>query len=244
MRDIQILENPPIVARYFAFQYTETNQTQVVLYWREKSFFQTNTTAEEKFVKISVVAYRDEGDLETLQATEDLLATIATAIAQYWEPIKKWTQIAILASENAGRLTAIVTGLLIISVAILIYERRKERKANAYAYEKLAKSAKKVVDLVHKTERTKDPTLNNIATTQENLTGKPINKQEFLQMLTETEETGLIRNQIISKEDEPRQVWKTTISFPRTRKILEDKVSVSERKTRTMNVRDALSRFL
>lgn len=35
LRDVQIQSNPPLTARYFAFEYKNTNQTQVVLYWYE-----------------------------------------------------------------------------------------------------------------------------------------------------------------------------------------------------------------
>ena len=48
LRDIQLQDNPPITARYFAFQYKNTNQTQVVLYWYQSATFNTNGTAQPK----------------------------------------------------------------------------------------------------------------------------------------------------------------------------------------------------
>ena len=216
-RDIQILENPPIIARYFAFQYIKTNQTQVVLYWYERSTFQTNTTSEQKHVKISTIAYLNSP--ENIPQIEDQLATIARAIAQYWQPIKTWTQIAILISQSGDKLTAITTGLLIIVVAISVLERKKERKANANAYQKLSKPVKQIIDMVHETEKTSTPTLNNIAITHQNMMGQPINKEKLLQILTEIEKTGIIKSEVANKEDEPTQIWKTAMSFAKTPKI-------------------------
>ena len=215
-RDIQILENPPIIARYFAFQYIKTNQTQVVLYWYERSAFQTNTTSEQKHVKISTIAYLNSP--ENIPQIEDQLATIARAIAQYWQPIKTWTQIAILISQSGDKLTAITTGLLILVVAIFVLERKKERKVNANAYQKLSKPNKEIINIIHETEKTTTPTLNNIAITHRNTTRKPINKEKLLHTLTEIEQTGIIKSEVANKEDEPIQIWKTTMSFAKTSK--------------------------
>lgn len=216
LRDIQILENPPIIARYFAFQYTKTNQTQVVLYWYERSTFQTNTTSQQKHVKISVISYLNYP--EEIPEVEDQLATIATAIAQYWQPIKTWTQIAILISQNGDTLIAITTGMLFVVVAILVLEKRKERKLDANAYQKLSKPVKQIINIIHKTEKTTKPTLNNIAITYRNTMRRPIDKEKLLRTLTELEKTGIIKSEITSKEDEPTKVWKTDMSFAKTPK--------------------------
>ena len=48
LRDIQILQNPPITARYFAFKYIDFNTTQIVLYWYETSIFTFNNTAQQR----------------------------------------------------------------------------------------------------------------------------------------------------------------------------------------------------
>ena len=217
LRDIQILENPPIIARYFAFQHVQTNQTQLVLYWYERSTFQTNTTSQQKHVKISVIAYLNSP--ETMSETENQLATIATAIAQYWQPIKTWTQVAILISQNGDKLTTITTGLLLAVIGLFVFTRRKEMKENANAYQKLSKPIKQTIDVVRETENTTTPTLNNIAIAYQNMMGQPISKEKLLQILTEIETTGIIKSEVASKEDEPTQTWKTAMSFAKTPKI-------------------------
>jgi len=82
LRDVQILENPPILARYFAFQYTKYPETQVVLYWFETSIFMTNNTAEQKHVKISLIAYPDTP--QEIAEAENQLLPFARAIVNYW----------------------------------------------------------------------------------------------------------------------------------------------------------------
>ncbi len=214
--DRQILENPPIIARYLVFQYITTNRTQAVLYWYEKSMFEINSTSQERHVKISVISYLNSSEVTT--EVEEKMATIATSIAEYWQPIKRWTQITILLSQNGDRLTVIATGLLTILVVITGFKRRRERKANTTAYQKLSEPFQQIVNAIHETERTTTPTLGNILSAHQKTVGKMINKEQLLQVLTELEKTGMIRSQVVSKEDEPIQIWKTAVSFAETPK--------------------------
>ncbi len=218
LRDIQILENPPILARYFVFRYTEANQTQVVLYWREKSSFQINATVQEKHVKISVIASARERALESSVETESLLATIASAIAQHWQPLKTWMQISILLSLNSDKLILVTTGLLTILAAALVIERRREKNANLNAYQKLSESVRQIIIVIHQTQEKTASTLDKIAVAYRNTVGRRISEENLLNVLGEIEKTGVVKEQVISKEDEPIQVWKTTMSFPKAQR--------------------------
>lgn len=77
LKDIQIQQNPSIIARYFAFQWVKTNQTEVVPYWYETSRFLTNDTAQQKLVKISLITYPETP--QNITEAENLLP-FATAI--------------------------------------------------------------------------------------------------------------------------------------------------------------------
>ena len=211
LRDIQILENPPIIARYFVFQYTQINQTQVVLYWYEKSVFQTNTTSQQKHVKISVIALPNSP--ETIPEIEDQLATIAKAIAQYWQPIKTWTYIAILASQHGDKLTIITVALLAAVTALYAFERRKKRKKNANVYRKLSKPSRQIIDAIHETEKKNITTLNNIAIAYQNITGQPIDKEKLLHELSAIEKTGITESVVANRNDEPTLVWNTQFTI-------------------------------
>ena len=90
-------------------------------------------------------------------------------------------------------------------------ERRKQRKANTNAYQKLSEPNRQIIDAVQKTEKTTLPTLNNIAKTYRKTTKKSIRKKRLLQKLLELEKTGLIESRIANKQDEPIQTWRTQI---------------------------------
>ena len=110
LTDIQTQANPPIVGRYFAFQYHSTNQTQVVLYWYETATFTVNNQTQQKQVKLSLVIYPKS--TSDVPASESLLLPIAKEINDYWQPIKTWTTIALTISQNGLALSAATIILL------------------------------------------------------------------------------------------------------------------------------------
>jgi len=85
LRDIHILDNPPLSARYFVFQRNDSNETQVILYWYTRSIFKTAEGHQEKWTKISVIQFTY--DPEEYRAIEEELLPVAKAIANYWQPI-------------------------------------------------------------------------------------------------------------------------------------------------------------
>ena len=126
LRDTQILENPPILARYFAFQYKSSNQTQIVLYWFETSTLILNDTLEQKQVKISLISYPHSQ--QEIEETENNLMNFAIAIAGHWQPTKTWTQIALIISKNGlalSTISATLTACMIMLSALDIVRRRK-----------------------------------------------------------------------------------------------------------------------
>lgn len=213
LRDIQLLQNPPLTARFFAFNQVNSSATQVVLYWFENAMFKTgNMTSEEKYVKISLITYADSS--EDFHKREDELVPFGVAIASYWEPIKTWSQIALFISRNGEILTATVAAALTSSLPFYGLRRRKERKTNRESYKKLSRVNQQIIDSVHQTEATMTPTLNNITKTYENLTKENAGK-EMLKKLTEIERAGIIRSDIANERDEPIRVWKTELIFPK-----------------------------
>ncbi len=207
LRDIQLAENPPLITRFFTFQYTQTNRIQTVLYWVESATFNVNSTLQQKHVKISLIAYPD--NTEELPQIENQLTTIATPIINYWQPIKIWSPIALILSENGAQLAATTSTLLLATILIYGYETRKQKKLNKTAINKLSEPNKQLITIIQKTEKTTTPTLDNITNTYHETTGQPIDKNQLLQKLTELEKTGIIKSHITSKQDEPLQTWKT-----------------------------------
>jgi len=211
LRDIQILQNPPIIARYFAFLYKKYNQTQIVLYWFETSTFAINNTAQKKFVKISLIAFPDTP--EDMPEIESQLATFAIAIASYWEPIKTWAQITMLISKNGSILAAISTATLASILIIAVADKRKEKKNNANAYQKLSKQDQQIIEAVYQTQQETTPSLSNIATTYTKLAQKSITNEELLEKLNQATLTELIKKEITNQKDEPLLAWKSQVHF-------------------------------
>jgi len=211
LKDTQILENPPLTARYFAFQYTKTNQTQLVLYWYETATFKTNATVEQKHVKMSLITYPDIP--KDITEAEYQLLPFATAIANYWQPTKTWSQIALTISVNGPTLAAATTTLLAATIMFNFIEKNKRKKTNIYAYKKLSKINQQIIEAVHQAQRTATGKISNIAKTYENIAKEKITAENLLQKLTEAEKAGLVEKEVINEHDEPLLGWKTQLSF-------------------------------
>jgi exosortase len=237
VKDIQIQQNPPIIARYFAFQWVKTNQTEVVLYWFETARFMTNGTAQQKRLKMSLITYPDTP--QNITEVEDLLP-FATAITKHWQPIKTWTQISMLLSQNGAYLAAITTALLVPVTVLYTLEKRKARKANAKAYKKLAKPNRQIIDAIAETEKNTPPTLDAIATTHKNRTGETIEEKKLLHKLRELEKTEIIKDDVANIRDEPTMIWKTQMAMRRPPKTPKR----TEAKGKPMNLEEAWEKAL
>jgi len=212
LRDIQLLENPPITARYFSFQDKRSNLTQVVLYWYESAFFNTGTSLEKEHVKISLIAYAKTP--EEVSLIEEELLPFGKAIANHWQPIKTWSQITLTIAQYGTMLITITTALLAITLALQVIKKRKERKSNLKVYNKLASEEEKLIlQAIHQATEENKPTGNQIASYYQRLAGKPIESSLLLQKLNEAEEAGLVKREIISHNDEPVLVWKNQVPF-------------------------------
>jgi hypothetical protein len=209
LKDVQIFENPPIIARYFAFKWTKTNQTQVVLYWYETSIFVATNSTQQKRVKISLITYPETP--ENMTKEEDLLP-FATTIAQYWQPIKMWTQLALLLSQESIYLAAITSALLLALIVLYALERIKQGKANANAYRKLSTHNKQIIDLITETKKTVSPTLQAIASALNKQTAEAEERERLLQRLSQLEQAGMVSSHIANIQDEPTHVWKANMS--------------------------------
>jgi len=144
---------------------------------------------------------------------ENQLVTLATTIESYWQPIKTWSQIALLLSKEGVYLAAILSTLLATILFLYVFETRKQRKANAKAYKKLSKPNKHIIDTVMETQKNTTPTTNAIAARYKDIIGKPIEEKNLLHLLWEAEKTGIIKSGVASVHDEPTRIWKKQIDL-------------------------------
>jgi len=222
LRDIQLLENPPITARYFAFQDIETNITQVILYWYENVLFNTGSNPEQKHVKISLIIFTNNP--EDIHSIEDQLLPFGKAIANYWQPIKTWSQIALLTSQNGINFIAITITLLATILSYQVTKNRGEKKSNLKLYNKLTlKKEKLILQVAREASQEEKPTANVIASHYQKLTGKTIELEPLIEKLNQAEKVGLIKRGITSQEDEPILTWKTQISLPEHNKLVKSR---------------------
>ena len=204
LKEIKIQHNPPVLGKYFAFQWIETDKPQEVLYWFKTARFMENGNTQEKIIKISLIAY--PATPEDINSED--LRPFATAIVNHWEPIKTWTPIALFLSYNGAHLGVISATFLLFLIVPYIIEKRKQRKANTSAYQKLSKPLKQIIDVVLQTQKTTTPTLSAIAATYKNKTGIAIEKEELFNRILEAEKIGIIKSYIASKQDAPIRIWK------------------------------------
>lgn len=213
LRDVQLLQNPPLIARYFAFSYTKYNETQTVLYWFETSTFTINNASKQEYVKISLIVHPDSP--EQVEKAESYLLPFAVAIANHWQPMKTWAQIGLTISRYGDKIAIATSSLLALPVMYLFIEKRKRKQENLHIYQKLPPSYKRIIDSIDQTKQTR--TLQNIAETHRNITSKPVEIETLHKELVTAQKTGLVETKITNQEDNPIQAWETDIALTRAR---------------------------
>jgi exosortase/archaeosortase family protein len=205
LRDIQLTQNPPIISRYFVFNYTATNQTQAVLYWFETTAFMVNSTLQKKYVQISLITYPQS--MGELPAVERQLVTLATAITDYWQPIETWSETTLFISQNGIALLTATTIAIALTIIYYAVETRKRKETSLIATGKLTNSSREIFKAVQKSK--KPATLENVAATLQKSTEEKITTEQLEQRLQGLEKAGIINSSVYSQNDEPIQTWKT-----------------------------------
>jgi exosortase len=206
LRDTTIQDNPPLIGRYFAFQYQADKHTQLVLYWYESAVFTINNETQQKMLKTSLIVYPDKP--KDVPALEEQLLSMAKTIAGYWQPIKTWSTLAMLMSQNGNGLVMVATGFLFALIIFYTFQASAQKTANANIYRKLSKPNQQVVNIIQKTEKHTNPTLAKIHERYEQTTGQRTDPQQLEQKLTELAKTGVIEESIVNNQDEPTRIWK------------------------------------
>lgn len=209
--DVQLVQNPPLMGRFFCFQYIGSSLTQSILYWHENALFQTGSKFEQKYVKISLITTTTPEDYAR---TKDLLLPFGEALANNWERTKTQSWIAPIVPKY-GNMFIITTAVIFASILSLeAIQNRKRKRSNFQAFSHLIQNEEKhILRAVHQTGQKGKPTLNRIAATYEKLARKSIELGFLLEKLNEAETAGLVKREIASQEDEPILVWKSQLLF-------------------------------
>jgi exosortase len=171
LKDTSILQNPLITARYFAFQYLDTNATQAVLYWYTQALFTINNQTQTKYVKLSVVTYPQNP--QAVPSAEQEMYPFAIAIANQWEPIKTWNTISVIIIQDSLNLSAITLTFLAAVTVYYIIQNKKQQKENVTILEKLSKPNQQLIKTIAKRE-----TLNQITISYKKTQAKTLQKNK------------------------------------------------------------------
>ncbi len=213
LRDVQLLQNPPITARFFAFEHPGFNQTQVMLYWYEQAIFETGSGLEQKYVKITLIA--NTNNPQNFSKIEDMLLPFGEAIANYWKPIKTWSKITLTIAQYGTTLIAAITSLLAVMLILHRIKRIKQSKASLQTFNKLVLPEERtILKAVNQAGQKGRSTGQSVASFYQKLSQAPIRFKTLLQKLSQAEEAGLIHREIANQEDNPILIWKINVNLP------------------------------
>jgi len=209
-KEVQLIENPPLIAQSFAFQEKGSLAINVVIYWYEKSLFIVNSTVEEKFVKITLMSVID--DLSDRPAMEEeQLLPIAGEIVRYWQPVKQWSQIVLTFAIYRNELFTVMLISVVALISSRIVRSYLNKKSLYHVYSKITSETDK--QILKAASQTKIPTAEQIASTYHEISGKNMKLGELIEKLGQAEQAGLIKREVLNFEDNPLLVWRTTISI-------------------------------
>jgi len=206
LRDIHLLENPPLSARYFAFQSKDTDNTQIILYWYTRSIFKTEEGYQQKWSKISVIEYTQNP--KEYKAVEDELLPVAKAIVNHWQPVETWSMAALTIAENGPALITITVATIAGAVIFSYLLELNRKKSAKRVYGQLSdREDRQILDAVRalKKELANET---NILSKYNEISGEDIDIETLHRKLVEAAEAGLLKRSIINIDDTPYISWK------------------------------------
>ena len=206
-RDIQLLEDVPIIARYFVFE-SPKNYTQVTLYWYEKATFNTGITVEQKYARISLIITTRNST--SYRQFEDELLTFGQAIASYWEPLKNQSLISLGVPAQQLLLTLSIAFVALTKTAQYSNEWRKKTN-NQKIFNNFASANEKLVlqTVLDSAKEKKVMDTREIYAAIKRRKKKPVKFDELLNMLNNLEEYGFLKKNVVSVRNRPKLTWKT-----------------------------------
>jgi len=204
-RDTPLLQDVPIIARYFTFTSPE-NYTQTTLYWYERATFNTGITVEQKYVRISLIILTNSTDTARV---EDELLPIGQSIASYWEPLRNEALISLGIPTLQALLAASIL-LVAFTQTTMYLSRLNKKNTNQKLFDKIASTTEKevlrTIQNVSK-EKKRIRTL-DIQEELEKKMGNSMTTSRVLEILKNLEQSGLVQKDIASTDSKPLLVWK------------------------------------
>jgi hypothetical protein len=208
LRDIQLLNNLPLTARYFAYKSLASNTTQVILYWYNESVYKTDSGYQKKWSMTSIIGYTS--DPNNYKSVESAILPIAQSVAEYQQPINTWSWLALAIGENSTPLISVIGGILLGGAIFWIYNRYRDK--NNFKTMMSHVSGPEEIHILEALRSLKHNTANGSSIQQryEELSGKTIDIDRLQQKLLEAQKVGLIIQDFDNDVTEPHFIWKTT----------------------------------
>lgn len=209
-KEIQLLENPPIVARYLTFNHPE-KYTQITLYWFEKATFNTGITVEQKYIRISLIILTN--DQTDYKRHENKLLFIGRTIANHWQPLKIQSLISLGIPAIQLTLAACITFLTITITVQQLYQSRKKAR-NLKLFKGFASKEDKLLlkTIINLTRSKRNIETRDILKALQSKTGKSPKLSDLIEKLNHFEEYGFIKKDIAFTDSYSKLVWKVLIA--------------------------------
>jgi len=207
-RDIQLLQNPPLTAEFLSFKDpSQSNYTQITLYWYERAPFKTGPTVQQEYVRVSLIILTQNST--NYSELENYLNTVALPLANAWEPLKNESLISLgIPAEQI--LLAVSIALLVIITTAQSAGQKQKYKNNQKIFNLYATRKEKIVlNILKKQSKQKKylKTIDIIKAVQQHI-GKPVNPKLVFKILKTLENNGFIKLTIIIDGDAPIQRWR------------------------------------
>ncbi len=205
-RDIQLLQDTPIIARYLVFE-SPLGYTQVTLYWFEKATVNTGVTVEQKYVRISlIILTQNSTNYLTL---ENQLLPVAQSIASYWEPLKTQSLISIGIPMQQS-LLVLATAFVAVTKTVEHTQKWRKKNSNLRIFNSFATAEEKLVlkTIQELTKKAKTVQTSLIAETLTTETNNPFKIEDLTDILERLETYNLIRREVVNVKGKPLQTWK------------------------------------
>lgn len=206
LRDVQLLNNPPLTARYFVYKPVTMNITKVVLYWYSESVYKTDSGYQKKWSMTSVIGY--VSDSNNYESMEDTILPIAKTVAEYQQPINTWSWLALIIWENSLSLILIIGGIILVGVIFWVYTGYSRKMS-------IKKMLSRITDLeeiqIFESIRSLKPYTadgSNIQKRYEEISGRSIDIERLHQKLLEAQKMGLVMQALDRDVTEPHILWK------------------------------------
>jgi len=224
-RDVQIVENPSLVGRFFQYRYVNSGQNIMILYWYQRSTIRIGESWENKYIKTSLIAYVDSfirtgevSDPSDYAKLEVRLLSMARAITDQWLPATTWSAF-LVAFAYRGQSLALATVAIASFVAIILFltRRRKEEREAEISQKRLgwysiSSGEERVVLEIIKTLREKgESTILELSNVYESRKGESVVPQELLRIMRRAEESHLVAKALVVTDGQLFLAWRSLI---------------------------------